>query len=153
MYVDRTGLPWWLSGKEFSGQCWKLGFDPWVGKIPWRRKWQPTPVGGPQSMGHNLTNEQQQQQLILYKDVVKLNCVLCRQSSAQGLAQRLCSVHTGWQRRHHARSPGCEYSGLPGPGLLSRLMGRPTQSWFGSSLSQSLGLCGLSVFFFFLKLF
>ena len=25
-------------------QCRKLGFDPWVGKIPWRRKWQPTPV-------------------------------------------------------------------------------------------------------------
>ena len=22
----------------------KPGFDPWVGKIPWRRKWQPTPV-------------------------------------------------------------------------------------------------------------
>ena len=20
------------------------GFHPWVGKIPWRRKWQPTPV-------------------------------------------------------------------------------------------------------------
>ena len=20
------------------------GFDPWVGTIPWRRKWQPTPV-------------------------------------------------------------------------------------------------------------
>ena len=20
------------------------GFDPWVGEIPWRRKWQPTPV-------------------------------------------------------------------------------------------------------------
>ena len=20
------------------------GFDPWVGKIPWRRKWQPTPL-------------------------------------------------------------------------------------------------------------
>ena len=20
-----------------------VGFDPWVGKIPWRRKWQPTP--------------------------------------------------------------------------------------------------------------
>ena len=20
------------------------GIDPWVGKIPWRRKWQPTPV-------------------------------------------------------------------------------------------------------------
>ena len=22
----------------------RLGFDPWVGKIPWRRKWQPTLV-------------------------------------------------------------------------------------------------------------
>ena len=21
-----------------------LGFDPWVRKIPWRRRWQPTPV-------------------------------------------------------------------------------------------------------------
>ena len=22
----------------------ETGFDPWAGKIPWRRKWQPTPV-------------------------------------------------------------------------------------------------------------
>ena len=22
----------------------RYGFDPWVGKIPWRRAWQPTPV-------------------------------------------------------------------------------------------------------------
>ena len=25
-------------------QCGTTGFDPWVRKIPWRRKWQPTPV-------------------------------------------------------------------------------------------------------------
>ena len=25
-------------------QCGKPRFDPWVGKIPWRRDWQPTPV-------------------------------------------------------------------------------------------------------------
>ena len=25
-------------------ECGRPGFDPWVGKIPWRRKWQPTPV-------------------------------------------------------------------------------------------------------------
>ena len=25
-------------------QCGRPGLDPWVGKIPWRRKWQPTPV-------------------------------------------------------------------------------------------------------------
>ena len=24
-------------------QCKRCGFDPWVGKIPWRRKWKPTP--------------------------------------------------------------------------------------------------------------
>ena len=25
-------------------ECGRPGFDPWVGKIPWRRKWQPTSV-------------------------------------------------------------------------------------------------------------
>ena len=25
-------------------QCRRPRFNPWVGKIPWRRKWQPTPV-------------------------------------------------------------------------------------------------------------
>ena len=33
--------------KNICLQCTRhrrLGFDPWVGKIPWRRKWQPTPV-------------------------------------------------------------------------------------------------------------
>ena len=24
--------------------CGRSGFDPWVRKIPWRRKWQPAPV-------------------------------------------------------------------------------------------------------------
>ena len=40
-------LPRWLRGKESTCQCWRHRrhwFDPWVGKIPWRRKWQPTPV-------------------------------------------------------------------------------------------------------------
>ena len=35
------------SGKESACQCRRrrrCGFDPWVGKIPWRRKWQSTPV-------------------------------------------------------------------------------------------------------------
>ena len=40
-------------------QCGRSGFDPWVGKIPWRREQQPTPVflpgeeepGGLQSIG------------------------------------------------------------------------------------------------------
>ena len=37
-------LPWWLSDKEPTYQCRRPGFDPWVRKIPWRRKWQPSPV-------------------------------------------------------------------------------------------------------------
>ena len=37
-------LPWWLSGKESTYQCGRRGFDPWIRKMPWRRKWQPTPV-------------------------------------------------------------------------------------------------------------
>ena len=34
------------SGEEPSCRCRRLkrcGFNPWVGKIPWSRKWQPTP--------------------------------------------------------------------------------------------------------------
>ena len=38
------GLPCWLSGKDFACQCGRYRFDPWVRKISWRRKWQPTPV-------------------------------------------------------------------------------------------------------------
>ena len=46
-YFLRWGFPGGLSGKNFACQCrscrrWR--FDPWIRKIPWRRKWQPTPV-------------------------------------------------------------------------------------------------------------
>ena len=30
--------------KRICLQCRRLGFNLWVGKIPWRKKWQPTPV-------------------------------------------------------------------------------------------------------------
>ena len=44
-----NGLPRWHSGKESIYQYrrqrgGRYGFDPWVGKIPWSRKWQPMPV-------------------------------------------------------------------------------------------------------------
>ena len=41
------GLPWWLSGKEHTCQCRRCKLDPWVGTIPGRRKWWPTPVSLP----------------------------------------------------------------------------------------------------------
>ena len=42
----KEGLPWWLSGeKKYPAcQCRKHGFDSWVRKIAWRRKWQPSLV-------------------------------------------------------------------------------------------------------------
>ena len=58
--------PRWLSVKESAGQCKrcrKCSFNSYIRKIPWRRKWQPTPVflprkipwtqepGGPKSIG------------------------------------------------------------------------------------------------------
>ena len=32
------------SGKESACQGRRLWFDPWFGKIPWSREWQPTPL-------------------------------------------------------------------------------------------------------------
>ena len=40
------GLPWWLRDKESACKARATGdgFDPWVGKLPWRKAWQPTPL-------------------------------------------------------------------------------------------------------------
>ena len=37
-------FPRWCSGKESTCQCRRPGLHPWVGKIPWKRKWQLTPA-------------------------------------------------------------------------------------------------------------
>ena len=37
-------LPLQLKQERVCLQCGRPGFDPCVGKISWRRKWQPTPV-------------------------------------------------------------------------------------------------------------
>ena len=68
----------WLNGKESACQCRRCSLDPWVRKIPGRRKWQFTPVFFPSKhhgqrsptgsnftnckrIGHNLKTKQQQQ--------------------------------------------------------------------------------------------
>jgi len=62
--------------KNILANCRRCGFDSWVGKTPWRRKWQPTPVflpgksqrqrslagyspWGHKRIGHDLVTEQQ----------------------------------------------------------------------------------------------
>ena len=44
-FREATGFPGSISGKEQACRKHKRhGFNTWVGKIPWRRKWQPSPV-------------------------------------------------------------------------------------------------------------
>ena len=45
IWCDQMDFPGGTSGKEPTCQCRRLkrhGFDPWVGKIPRRGKWQPS---------------------------------------------------------------------------------------------------------------
>ena len=41
---QNNSFPGSSDGKRVCLQRGRSGFDPWVGKIPWRRKWQPTPI-------------------------------------------------------------------------------------------------------------
>ena len=51
--VEAYHPPRWYSGKLPTCQCRRCRFNPWVRKIPGRRKWQPTPVFLPgKSRGH-----------------------------------------------------------------------------------------------------
>ena len=42
--MPNVGSPGGTRGKEPACQGRRREFDPWVGKIPWRRQWQLTPV-------------------------------------------------------------------------------------------------------------
>ena len=52
------GFAWWLSGQNVCQQ-WKRHrrcmFHLWMGKVPWRREWQPTPVFLPEK-SHGQSN-------------------------------------------------------------------------------------------------
>ena len=79
--ILKAGLLWWLSDNEFACKCKRRRFDSWVGKIPWKRQWQPTPVfllgkshrqrslkgcspWGHKRVVHELASKRQQQQHI-----------------------------------------------------------------------------------------
>ena len=79
-------VPGWLTGKEPTCQCKTRNgceFNPCVRKIPWRMKWQPTPLflpgeahgqrslvsyslWGCKRVGHDLANKCQQQYIYTY---------------------------------------------------------------------------------------
>ena len=77
MYVCVYIYMGFLGGSVVKSLPAKAGFYPWVGKISWRRKWQPTPVffpgkshgqrrlvcyspWGHKRVGHDLGTKQQQ---------------------------------------------------------------------------------------------
>ena len=70
------GFPVGTAGKESSCQYRRpkrYRFNPWVGKIPWRRKWQPTPVFLPRKFhrqrsltGHSLGFAKSQTELSIH---------------------------------------------------------------------------------------
>ena len=84
---------WWLGSKDSACQCRRQELDPRVGKISWRRKWQPTPVflpgkshgqrsvagyslWGRKRFGHDLATEEQRSyegktDLLLYQETKK----------------------------------------------------------------------------------
>ena len=52
-HIFHTFISGGSDSKESAHNVGKPGFSSWVGKIPWRRKWQSTPVFLPgTSLGH-----------------------------------------------------------------------------------------------------
>ena len=121
-----------------AGRCKRPGFNPWVGKIPWRRAWQPTPVflpgefpwteepGGLQSMelqrvGHDWAAEQQQQHVRWVGDAIQASHPLSSPSPfpqsfpASGSFPMCLLFASGGQRYwsfNFSISPSNEYWGL-----------------------------------------
>ena len=74
--TSNFGLPLWLRSKESACQCRRdkrCRFDPWVGKIPWRRKYNPLQficLGNPTDRGiwwatvHGVTQSDTTERLI-----------------------------------------------------------------------------------------
>ena len=90
------GLPGGTSGKEPACQYRRhkrCRFDPWIGKIPWRRAWQPTPGKNTGVGGHAL-----------------LQGIFPTQGS------NLCLLHCRWILYHQAtwESPCSPPIGCPG---------------------------------------
>ena len=90
-------FPWWLRWWRIHLQCGTPGFDPWVGKIPWRREQLPTPVFWPGEL-HG-------------------------QRSLAGYSPWGCRV--GWPSDFHfTSSPNSGLdTGIPDPGLYTRIKG------------------------------
>ena len=55
-YDSLVSFPSGSTGKESACQHRRPGFNPWFGKIPWRKEWLPTPVFWPREF-HGLNSQ------------------------------------------------------------------------------------------------
>ena len=87
-------LSWWCSDKEYTCRSRRHRFDPWVGKISWRKRWQSMPVFLPgkfhwerslagysprdrKRVGHDLVTKQQQHITLSARQVPKTQNFHC----------------------------------------------------------------------------
>ena len=68
---EYSWVPGWLSWLRIRLQCGRPGFNPWVGKTPWRREQLPTPVFWPEEF-HGLYSPSVQ-----FSSVTQLCLTLC----------------------------------------------------------------------------
>ena len=93
-----------LSWRRICLQCRRPGFDPWVGKIPWRRERLPTPVFWPREF-HGL-----------YRPWVHKESDMTVQLSLSPLSWSFLRSQTSWiqaavfKSRQHQLSHFCFYS-------------------------------------------
>ena len=86
--LSSKGLPRWLSWSRICPQCGRPGFDPWVGKIPWRREWLPTPVFWPgefhglyRPCGRKESDPTERPSLVIKDSTYTVTSISCNHSS------------------------------------------------------------------------
>ena len=112
-FTSHTGLGF-CRGWSICLQCGRPEFNPWVGKIPWRRKWQPTPVllpgqshGRRSLVGYHPRVAKSQTRLSDFTFTFTLSNV----------SSHCNSLFPGWQLRapnfhHPTQAPGCSITPL-----------------------------------------
>ena len=97
----------------------EIRFDPWVGKIPWKREWQPTPVfvpgesyrekslAGYSPRGHKESAITEQLTLpLLPSSHVRTDCLLTAAETAGTNVMTVLSLHKLWTgKRVHQNVP------------------------------------------------
>ena len=116
--MQTPGLPWWLKWERICIQCRRPGFNPWIGKILWRKTQQSTPVflagqshgqsgpGGLQSMGLQragqnwVTNTHMSTHLTLFK--IEQHKSLYQASFRHSWARKLLKTASLFSKKRHA---------------------------------------------------